>query len=88
MSYASNGDGWAKFVANGDNFFLNDTKCDGDIVWAEKQREDRLRELPEVRAVSRLIWADLFGVRREAAALRLWSTAERLGVPTRRRRSA
>ena len=79
-------DGRAKYRRKRDD--CDPAVDDGDIVWAEKQREDRLRELPEVRAVSRLIWADLFGVRREAAALRLWSTAERLGVPTRRRRSA
>lgn len=35
VSYASNGDGWANFVADGDNFFINDTKCDDDIVWAQ-----------------------------------------------------
>ena len=79
-------DGRAKYRRKRDD--CDPAVDDGDIVWAEKQREDRLRELPEVRAVSRLIWADLFGVRREAAALRLWSTAERLGVPSRRRRSA
>ena len=35
FSYASNGDGWARFVANGDHFYLNDTKVDGDAVWIE-----------------------------------------------------
>jgi len=35
FSYASNGDGWANFVADGDNFYINDTKVDGDAVWAE-----------------------------------------------------
>ena len=35
FSYAGNGDGWANFVANGDIFYLNDTKVDGDAVWAE-----------------------------------------------------
>jgi hypothetical protein len=34
-SYASNGDGWANFVADGDHFYLNDTKVDGDAVWVE-----------------------------------------------------
>jgi hypothetical protein len=58
---------------------------DGDVVWAEKQREDVLRSLPEVRAVSRLIWAELFGVRRQVAASRLWDTAEWLGLSRRRR---
>jgi hypothetical protein len=61
---------------------------DGDVVGAEKLREDQLRELPDVRAVSRLVWADLFGVRRQVAASRLWATAERLGVPARDRRTA
>jgi hypothetical protein len=61
---------------------------DSDVVWAEKLREDQLRELPDVRAVSRLVWADLFGVRRQVAASRLWATAERLGVPARDRRTA
>jgi hypothetical protein len=54
---------------------------DGEIVWAEKQREDALRALPDVRAVSRLVWADLFGSRRQVAAGSMWSTARRLGVP-------
>jgi hypothetical protein len=36
VSYASNGDGWANFVADGDDFFLNDTRCnDNGVVWAE-----------------------------------------------------
>jgi hypothetical protein len=61
---------------------------DGDVVWAEKQREDQLRELPEVRAVSRLTWAELFGVRRQVATRRLWSTAERVGLSSRNRRTA
>jgi Transcriptional regulator, AbiEi antitoxin len=55
---------------------------DADVVWAEKQREDELRGL--TRAVSRLVWADLFGARRQVAAARLWRTADRLGVPRRR----
>ena len=61
---------------------------EGDIVWAEKQREDRLRELDGVRAVSRLVWSDLFGARRDLAAHRLWTTAERLGVRRPHRRVA
>jgi hypothetical protein len=54
---------------------------DADVVWAEKQRENELRGL--TRAVSRLVWADLFGARRQVAAARLWRTADRLGVPRR-----
>jgi hypothetical protein len=61
---------------------------DADIVWAEKQREDQLRAIDGVRAVSRLVWADLFGVRRQEAAARLLATARRLGVPLDRRRAA
>ena len=34
-SYAFNGDGWAYFVANGDEFKIHDSKCDGDTVWAQ-----------------------------------------------------
>lgn len=79
-------DGRGKYRRNRDD--CDPAVDDGDVVWAEKEREDRLRELPEVRAVSRLVWADLFGVRRQAAAARLWSAAERLGVPTRNRRIA
>jgi hypothetical protein len=52
---------------------------DGDIVWAEKLREDRLRALN--LNVSRLTWADLFGPRRAHAGADLWRTAERLGAP-------
>jgi hypothetical protein len=52
---------------------------DGDIVWAEKIREDELRALD--KHVSRLIWADLFGARRQSAGVQLWRTAERLGAP-------
>jgi hypothetical protein len=60
---------------------------DGDVVWAEKQREDVLRDDLD-HPVSRLIWADLFGRRRRAAAQRLWAKAERLGAPRHWRRSA
>jgi hypothetical protein len=52
---------------------------DGDIVWAEKIREDDLRALD--KHVSRLIWRDLFGARRRVAGAALWRTAERLGAP-------
>ena len=52
---------------------------DGDIVWAEKQREDALRGLG--KHVSRLVWADLFGSRRRSAGAALWRTAERIGAP-------
>ena len=51
---------------------------DGEIVWAEKQREDELRGLDH--AVFRLIWAELFGARRVAAGRRLWRIAERYGA--------
>jgi len=52
---------------------------DGDIVWAEKLREDALRGLG--KHVSRLVWADLFGSRRRQAGAALWRTAERIGAP-------
>jgi hypothetical protein len=52
---------------------------DGDIVWAEKLREDRLHALGF--QVSRLVWADLFGSRRRQAGASLWRTAEMLGAP-------
>jgi hypothetical protein len=52
---------------------------DGDIVWAEKLREDALRGLG--KHVSRLVWADLFGGRRRGAGAALWRTAERIGAP-------
>lgn len=34
-SYASNGDGWARFVSSVDVFQVNDTNVDGDAVWME-----------------------------------------------------
>jgi hypothetical protein len=34
-SKASNGDGWVDFISDGDVFHVNDTKVDGDAVWAE-----------------------------------------------------
>ena len=54
---------------------------DGDIVWAEKLREDRLRELGF--EVVRLVWADLDGPRRTLAKRRLLEAAVRgrLRVP-------
>lgn len=52
---------------------------DGDIVWAEKLREDALRARGQ--HVSRLVWADLFGRRRRQAGAALWRTAERIGAP-------
>jgi len=52
---------------------------DGDVVWAEKLREDALRGLG--MHVSRLVWADLFGSRRRQAGAALWRTAERIGAP-------
>lgn len=57
---------------------------DGDVVWAEKQREDRLRELGFT--VVRLVWADLFGSRRALTAKRLWRPGRAAGV--RRTRAA
>lgn len=35
LSYASNGDGWAYLVANGDNFRIRDLQCDGGTVYAQ-----------------------------------------------------
>jgi hypothetical protein len=52
---------------------------DGDIVWAEKLREDALRGLGT--HVSRLVWADLFSSRRRQSGATLWRTAERIGAP-------
>lgn len=51
---------------------------DGEIVWAEKQREDYLRGLSF--GVFRMIWAELFGARRAAAARRLLRLAEQYGA--------
>lgn len=36
-SHASNGDGWARFIADGDYFEIRDTQCDGGTVWAQLQ---------------------------------------------------
>lgn len=55
--------------------------ADGDVVWAEKLREDRLRDLGF--EVVRLVWADLAGCRRVLAIQRLLDAAAR-----GRRRSA
>lgn len=60
---------------------------DADIVWAEKKREDILRDDLDY-PVSRLVWADMFGARRRLAAQRLWAKAERLGAPKHWRRGA
>jgi hypothetical protein len=49
--------------------------ADGDLVWAEKQREDRLRELGF--EVIRLVWPDLSDPRRVLAIRRLQAAAER-----------
>jgi hypothetical protein len=35
VSDASNGDGYAYFVADGDKFLIRDNKCDGGTVWAQ-----------------------------------------------------
>ena len=34
-SVASNADGWVYFVADGDNFYIKDTQCDGGTVWGQ-----------------------------------------------------
>lgn len=34
-SFASNGDGWARFVSSVDVFQFNDTNVDGDAVWVQ-----------------------------------------------------
>jgi len=34
-SDASNGDGYAYFVSNGDDFKIHDSQCDGGTVWAQ-----------------------------------------------------
>lgn len=60
---------------------------EADVVWAEKQREDTLRDDLD-HPVSRLVWADLFGARRRQKAQSLWAKAERLGAPRHWRRSA
>lgn len=60
---------------------------DADVVWAEKQREDTLRDELELH-VSRLVWGDLFGPRRRHTAQRLLAKAERLRAPGRWRRGA
>lgn len=60
---------------------------DADVVWAEKRREDVLRDELGY-AVSRIVWADLFGSRRAETAQRLWAKAERLGAPKHWRRGA
>ncbi|HLL07374.1 MAG TPA: type IV toxin-antitoxin system AbiEi family antitoxin domain-containing protein [Nocardioidaceae bacterium] len=56
---------------------------DADLVWAEKLREDRLRELGY--EVVRLTWGDLFGARRVLALKRLAEAAHRA---SRRRNGA
>lgn len=35
VSSASNGDGWVKFIANGDDFLVHDSQCDGGTVWGQ-----------------------------------------------------
>ncbi|MDQ4008209.1 MAG: type IV toxin-antitoxin system AbiEi family antitoxin domain-containing protein [Actinomycetota bacterium] len=60
---------------------------DADVVWAQKQREDTLRDDLELH-VSRMVWGDLFGSRRRRTAQRLLAKAERLRAPGRRRRGA
>ena len=49
--------------------------ADADRVWAEKLREDQLRELGF--EVIRLVWADLDGARRALAVRRLQEASER-----------
>jgi Transcriptional regulator, AbiEi antitoxin len=48
---------------------------DADVVWAEKRREDRLRELGY--EVVRVIWSELFGASRVLLIRRLKAAAER-----------
>ncbi|MGH3385077.1 MAG: type IV toxin-antitoxin system AbiEi family antitoxin domain-containing protein [Nocardioidaceae bacterium] len=48
---------------------------DGELVWAEKQREDRLRELGY--EVVRIIWAEFFGARRAMLLRRIQDGARR-----------
>ena len=66
-------DGRDKYARRRDG--LDPRVSDGDIVWAEKLREDRLRELGFV--VVRLTWADLEGPRRALARKRLLDAAAR-----------
>ena len=70
-------DGRQKYRRTRDN--CDPVVADGDIVWAEKLREDALRAVG--KNVSRLVWADLFGNRRRRAGAALWRTAERIGAP-------
>lgn len=66
-------DGRAKYGRGRDG--VDARVSDGDLVWAEKLREDRLRELGF--EVVRLVWADLEGPRRALAKRRLLDAAAR-----------
>lgn len=56
----------------------------GEIVWAEKQREDWLRRARGGHGMSRVVWRELFGAARAQTARRLRSeyedTVRRLGT--------
>lgn len=67
-------DGRAKYQRRTENGRVTDA----DIVWSEKLREDRLRELGY--EVVRLTWADLFGARRVLASKRLVEAARRAAL--------
>lgn len=75
-------DGRMKYRRNRDD--CDPTIDDGDVVWAEKQREDTLRGLGH--GMFRLIWSELFGARRAEAGRRLWRLAEQYGASRPRRR--
>ena len=77
LSWVIEFDGRQKYRRTRDD--CDPTVDDGDVVWAEKLREDRLRALGF--QVSRLVWADLFGSRRRQAGASLWRTADMLGAP-------
>lgn len=59
-------DGAAKYLDSS----LRGSRTAGQVVHAEKLREDRLRARPEVRTVIRIVWADLFDLPKLARKLR------------------
>ncbi len=59
-------DGHVKFIGRERGGFADDLER---VLWAEKQREDWLRSLGF--GISRVVWADLFGVRRRHTLRRL-----------------
>lgn len=64
------------FVKYSESRYLNGA-TPSQIVFDEKNREDRIREFPEVRGFGRCVWSDLHRPIRFAAVLR------RAGVPLR-----